>query len=277
MERIRQAVERARRSIVSEAERTAEIAGSGPALHESKAGSHDASALGTPSTQCHLVARRLDSRRIIGHDTANPRSKSFDMVRTQVLQSMDNAAWRFLAVTSPTSGCGTTLTAINLALSIGRQPERAVLLVDLNLQKPDVADRLGIKCRRALLSVIEGRAALQDVIIEARIANSRVLVLPSEVAAPTSSDVITSQPMTAMLQEIRTSYPSSTVIFDLPPVLPTDAVISIAPQMDCVLLVTALNKTTFSDLRACNKYLNRTHVVRVVVNKITNSRGERYY
>ena len=275
MEPIRQAVERAGGSTVSEAERTAEAAG--PAPHESKANGHDTGGPGTRAREWHLVSRKLDSKRIIGHDTADPRSKSFDMVRTQVLQSMDKAGWRFLAVTSPTAGCGTTLTAINLALSIGRQPERAVLLVDLNLQKPDVADCLGIKCDRALLNVMAGRATLQDVVIEARIANSRVLVLPSEWAVRSSSDVITSQRMTALLQEIKTSYPASTVIFDLPPVLPTDEVISILPHMDCVVLVIALHKTTAFELRACNRYLHRADVVRVIVNKITNGRAERYY
>ena len=54
-----------------------------------------------------------------------PRSKAFDMLRTQVLQAMDQHQWQLLAITSPTPGCGKTLTAINLALSIARQADRS--------------------------------------------------------------------------------------------------------------------------------------------------------
>src|SRR5262249_52416000 len=59
----------------------------------------------------------LEQRRIVAHNVVDPRSKAFDMLRTQVLQAMDQKNWQFLAVTSPTEGCGKTVTAINLALS----------------------------------------------------------------------------------------------------------------------------------------------------------------
>ena len=72
------------------------------------------------------------------------------MLRTQILQSMDMKAWQFLGITSATEGCGKSVVAVNLALSIARQPERSVLLVDLDLQKPQVANYLGLKCEAAL-------------------------------------------------------------------------------------------------------------------------------
>src|SRR6185437_16710906 len=81
-----------------------------------------------------LNAAHLESTRIIAHDIADPRSKSFDMLRTQVLQSMDMKSWQVLGVTSPTAGCGKSVISVNLALSIARQQERAVLLVDMDLQ-----------------------------------------------------------------------------------------------------------------------------------------------
>src|SRR5882757_5747758 len=83
-----------------------------------------------------LDPRHLESRRIVAHDVRDPRAKSFDILRTQVLRTMDTSHWQMLAVSSPTPGCGKTVTSVNLALSIARQSDRAVLLVDLDLQKP---------------------------------------------------------------------------------------------------------------------------------------------
>src|SRR6476620_5214472 len=71
--------------------------------------------------EVQLDRQHLESCRLIAHNAADPRASSFDMLRTQVLQSMDQRNWQFLAVTSPTAGCGKTVTSINLALSIARQ------------------------------------------------------------------------------------------------------------------------------------------------------------
>ena len=60
------------------------------------------------------------------------------------MQSMGVGGWKVLGITSPTPGCGKTLTAINLAFSIARQPDQSVLLVDLDFQKPQVANSLGL-------------------------------------------------------------------------------------------------------------------------------------
>src|SRR5258707_10722370 len=59
----------------------------------------------------------LQSKRLIAYDGKDPRSRPFDVLRTQVLRSMDQKGWKILAVTSPTPSCGKTLTAVNLALS----------------------------------------------------------------------------------------------------------------------------------------------------------------
>src|SRR5258706_14150327 len=75
-----------------------------------------------------LKAAHLESMRIVSHNKDDLRAPSFEMLRTQVLQSMDANGWQFLAVTSPTAGCGKTVTACNLALSMARLPERSVLL-----------------------------------------------------------------------------------------------------------------------------------------------------
>ena len=144
----------------------------------------------------------LESKRIIAHDDKDPRSKPFDMLRTQVLQPMDQKGWKILGITSPTPGCGKTVTAINLAFSIARQPDRSVLLVDLDLQKPQVANSIGVKRESGVVSVLEGRTSLSNAIIQARVGNHRVMVLPVENSTSGSSALVTSRAMSALLQEI---------------------------------------------------------------------------
>ena len=226
--------------------------------------------------EIELNSVHLQSKRIISHDITDPRSRAFDMLRTQVLQSMDLKGWKTLAVTSPTPACGKTLTAVNLAVSIARQPDRSVLLVDLDFRKPQVAACLGLKCDEGVLSVLEGRTTLSDAIIPARVGNLRFMVLPTA-STIRSSELISSRAMTAMLEDIKREYHSETIILDLPPILSGDDVIAILPQMDCVLLVAAVGTTTVSQIKECNKHLQSAEVVRMALNKVLETSTDHYY
>ena len=217
--------------------------------------------------EVQLDRQHLENCRLIAHNAADPRASSFDMLRTQVLQSMDQRNWQFLAVTSPTAGCGKTVTSINLALSIARQSERAVFLVDLDLHRPQVASCLGIKCQNGLLSVLDGRAGLPDAMVQARIDNYQFLVLPAEGPILGSSELLASRAMSSLLQTIKRDFKSYTVILDMPPMLTGDDVIALLPQLDCVLLVAAVGTSTLSELKQCSKHLQSAEVVRVVLNK----------
>src|ERR1700733_12172655 len=139
MEQIKKALERARALEAKGVERRDSEASNPTQLTFEPSVSHERP---VDRPRFDLNVRRLESQRIIAYDDSDPRSKSFDILRTQVLRSMDRTKSKILGITSPTAGCGKTFTAINLAFSVARHPERSVLLVDLDLQKPQVATRL---------------------------------------------------------------------------------------------------------------------------------------
>jgi MinD-like ATPase involved in chromosome partitioning or flagellar assembly len=117
-----------------------------------------------------------------------------------------------------------------------------------------------------LISVLEGYATVPDVIYKAQIGNFPLLVLPS-VSAAGSAEWMASRAMSAVLQDFRRDYRSRIVILDMPPVLSSDDVIAILPQIDCVLLVAAAGISTPDEIQDCGKHLQSADVVRVVVNK----------
>jgi protein-tyrosine kinase len=223
-----------------------------------------------------LNATHLDSTRIVAYDPLCEGGRYFDMLRTQVLQEMDQNGWQMLAITSPTAGCGKTVTACNLAMSIARLPERSVLLVDMDLQKPKVAEYLGIQAKSGLLGVLQSRVGLPNAIVRASIAQNQMLVLPGEVCKSGSAEWMASQAMTTSLQALKRDFRSHVIILDLPPVLIGDDVISILPQIESVLLITSVGASTASDIKECNKHLRSTPIVRVVVNKVLDKTEAHY-
>jgi protein-tyrosine kinase len=266
MENIRQAIERAR----GRQGQQANISLDPPPRQHGKHVFGDAQGGREPPPGVELDVAYLQSQRIVAYDGKDVLSRPFDMLRTEVLQAMDLKGWKTLAVTSPSPSCGKTLTAVNLALSMARQPERQVLLVDLDLRKPHVASCLGLKCKEGVVGIIEGRIELHSALVRARVGDSRLDVLPT-VPAPNSSDLVGSRPMRMFLDEITAPSQSRVVILDLPPLLTGHDVISILPQVDCVLPVAAVGTTKISEIQECNKYLAGTNVVRFVLNKAPES------
>ena len=217
----------------------------------------------------------LQSNRIIAHGATNPFSRPFDMLRTQILQAMDAKGHKILAVTSPTPACGKTVTSLNLALSIARQPERSVLLADLDLHRPKVAAYLGLEVTNDVQSVLEGQSTLAEAIIRAHIDNQQFMVLPVG-AKSGSSELMASRAMATMFDAFRRDYSSQTIIVDLPPILSSDDFISILPQVDCVLLVVAVGASKLSDIEESKKHLQSADIVRIVVNKAPESSAPYY-
>ena len=231
----------------------------------------------TDFQEVKLNAAHLESTRIVGYNPLHESGRSFDMLRTQVLQTMDDNGWQILAVTSPTSGCGKSVTACNLAMSIARLPERSVLLVDLDLHKPKVAEYLGISAKSGILSVLEGRTSFLNAIVRASIAQNQTLVLPGEVCKAGAAEWMASQAMTTTLQALKREFRSHVIILDMPPVLVGDDVISILRQIEAILLITSVGTSTVPDIKECYKHIKSTPVVRVVVNKVSEKTESYYY
>ena len=191
MENIRQAVERARAD--KGAPLTPPVA-EGPIAAPRRRMDHANQVGAEPRSDAFAAdLRYLQSKRVVAYDGADQRARPYDMLRTQVIQSMGVGGWKVLGITSPTPGCGKTLTAVNLAFSIARQPEQAVVLVDLDLQRPQVANSLGLTLAdRGMLDLLEERTTLQSTAIPVRAGNHRIAVLPT-MATRESSELMGSR------------------------------------------------------------------------------------
>ncbi len=283
MENIRQAIERAKAQQRTELPRTRgtqfDTPPDKPALEPAFGHSLDPNPRhGSPRRlrETKLNSAFLKSNRIVAHEITNPLSRPYDMLRTQILQSMDGKGQKVLAITSPTPACGKTVTAVNLALSISRQTERSVLLADLDLLRPRVGAYLGLKFEDGVRSVLESRTRLSEAIIHARIDSQRLTVLPTTPRAG-HSELMASRAMTTMFQDLRREFASDFIIVDLPPILASDDVITILPQVDCVLLVVAVGVSKVSDIQESNRHLQSAEVLRVVVNKVPEASMPYYY
>lgn len=278
MDKIRQAVERARADrqssksdILDSVSAQERISRDAPRVNHSAA---RLAPLEHHFGEVELNAKLLQSERVVSYDGKDQRSRPYDMLRTQILQSMDANNWKVLGVTSPTPQCGKTLTAINLSFSIARQPDRSVVLMDLDLQRPQISQYFGVvPSNKGSLGVLEDRTPVRDVTVPVRAGNQQMTIIPTA-SSKESAELMGSRQMTNLLRDLRKDF--QIAVLDLPPILSSDDVIALLPQVDCVLLVVTSGLTKPAEIEECLRHLQPSQLVRVVLNKATEP-GINYY
>jgi protein-tyrosine kinase len=263
MERIKLAIERARRQ--ADSPEASPWMKPGLAAEPGVLGRRPEPAVPVDLVQLDPV--HLERHRIVTLRQDNPLRQSFDLLRTQVLQKMQERGWRTIAVTSPSGQSGKTVVAINLALSIAHHPARTALLVDFDLRRPHVAEYLGLPEGATLNEVLTDKAELRSAIVHAGIPG--FLVLPTHRKVSGAADVLASDRVGRILGALRDDYPERVIVIDLPPVTAVDDVIALLPRVDCVLLVVGSGSSTKHQIEESRRHLERFNLLGVVVNKVT--------
>lgn len=124
-----------------------------------------------------------------------------------------------LVITSAIAGEGKTETAIRLAEALASAGER-VLLVDADLRRPQLADRLGIEGAVGLSHVLSGQGSPAELVQVGRV--NGLQLLPAGQLPPNPAELLSSDAMQRFISEAEAHY--DYVLFDSPPLLPvTDA------------------------------------------------------
>jgi len=209
---------------------------------------------------------QLRNNRVIAALQHDARADVYRQLRTQVLHKFRENGWRTLAVTSPNPGAGKTVTALNLAISLSLEVNQTVMLVDLDLRKASVLDKLGIDAQYGLIDYLEGRAPLSDVLVNPGF--ERLVILPSHPQTQYRSELLSSPQMGELLQDVVNRYESRIIIFDLPAVLDDDDALVFAPFADAVLLVVEDGVSQKTDIERSLQLLEGTRLLGTVLNKV---------
>lgn len=211
---------------------------------------------------------------LFADETQNPVTRIFDMLRTRVLQTLARQGWTRIAVTSPTHGCGKSFVAANLALSLSRLPSCRTVLMDLELRDPQLAHLFGITDAPPLMEFLTGGQPLEGHF--RRIGRNLALALNGRPVAQ-ASELLHDPGFTVTMAALRDLLQPDVVLVDTPPALGSDDVLSLAEEVDAVLLVVDGTATSPEDLRACERlFESRLPVLGTVLNRAQDRAMGRY-
>lgn len=236
----------------------------------------------TISKRVELSSQDLAKAGFIRLDS--PRSQLADEFRVIKRPLIDNATGKgrasvehgnLIMVTSALPGEGKTFTAANLAMSIAMEMDNTVMLVDADVARPTLLSKFGLPPSPGLLDVLlDDSIDLSQVLLRTNV--EKLSILPSGTPHPQATELLASDAMVRLLEDMSARYSDRIIIFDSPPLLVTTEARALASHMGQVVVVVKAESTTQSDLKHALATLDGCPIVLMLLNQAVASSGGAY-
>lgn len=194
------------------------------------------------------------------------------ILRTRLLKKLDDIGGNSILVTSANPYEGKTFTSINLGVSIAKEFNRTVLIIDADLRKPTKrhtafsTEFFSLDVEFGLTEYLRGDAEIPDILINPGI--NKLTLIPSGKPADNAPELLSSDRMQEMMAEIKSRYPSDRlVIVDGPAVLPFPDALILSRYVDGVVPVVEIEKTPADQVKEMMEILKEARILGTVMNK----------
>lgn len=209
-----------------------------------------------------------DGGLIVPEDPVTALLEEFRIVKRELLadaRAGGNALARRILVCSPHSGEGKTYCATNLAIALAAERGLEVLLVDADVVRPSVTERLGIEAERGLMDALAD-CAIQPESLVIRTDIEGLFVLPAGTASALDAEYLASARTAEVLDRLTEGAPDRIVIFDTPPALAASPAAELAQHVGQTLLVVRADETSRAALEDAQQLLSACGDIKLLLN-----------
>ena len=217
------------------------------------------------SRQTHLDLKVLKKNLCVSYFVDSAVSDLYKAVRTQIVQKMRNNGWRTLLISSALPGEGKSVTTINLAITFAKELHQTVLLVDADLRKQSIHKYLGYESSTGLTDYLVNSVPLPDLIVWPGVESLSIISGGQTVSD--STELLSSQRMRMLVDEMKNRYKERFIIFDSAPILGCPDAIAFAPLVDAVAMVVEANRTSIEDLKRAKNLIPAEKFLGFILNK----------
>lgn len=180
-----------------------------------------------------------------------------------------------IMVSSAKPNEGKTFVAINLALSIALEQDKTVLLIDADVLRPSVVRELGVEDKPGIIEYLLGKSEkVSDIIYNTDI--DKLKLIPAGKPHHLSNELLASEKMATLANELANRYPDRIVIFDCPPLIGVTETLVLASLMGQGVIVVEESKSSIADIQAATRHLNEDLALGLVLNKAIRSHKDLY-
>ena len=187
-----------------------------------------------------------------------------DVLTLRNLEDVPNS--NMIMVTSAAPGEGKTHTAVNLAISIASERDLTALIIDADVTRPRVLDRLGVKADRGLIDLLDDPSLdVSDVMLKTNI--ETLSIIPAGPRHQRSTELLSSRRMREVATELAQRYNDRIIIFDTAPLLATTEPAILVKLVGQILVVVEAEKTTKGAITSAVEMIKGHQGVGFVLNK----------
>jgi capsular exopolysaccharide synthesis family protein len=211
---------------------------------------------------------------IISKDAVNPVAEQFRALRTNLQFVLKNEKEKVILLTSSMSGEGKSFVATNLAAVLSLSGKK-VLLMEMDLRKPKVSEKLGLSNRSGFSTYSIGKTSLDELIRPSGI-NDNCWIITSGPIPPNPAELLLTDKTKDLFSTLRARF--DYIVIDAPPVgLVTDAQL-LGYFADATLFLVRQGYTFKQQLQISKDlYTSRKMPnMNIIVNDVTTGKGYGY-
>lgn len=215
----------------------------------------------------------VDSRLVTLKEPASVAAEQYRILCTRIAQLRQDKLSYALAVTSSLKSEGKTFTSLNLAISIARDFDEKVLLIEGDLKNPGLYEYLRHPPGFGLTDVLEGKIDIDACTVQ--MFDGQLSVLFAGKTAGNPSKLLSSVKMQEIISTARGNY--KYIIIDTPPIMPMADINIYSTLVDGILLVIQAGKTPRSLVKRAISTLAADKIVGAVLNGVEPVHSKYYY
>ena len=153
--------------------------------------------------------------------------------------------------------------------------DNTVMLVDADVARPSVLNMLGLPQSAGLLDVLkENSLDISGALLRTNI--EKLSILPSGTPHPRATELLASDTMIRLLEDMSSRYSDRIIIFDSPPLLLTTEARVLATHMGQVVIVVNAENTAQAAVKQAITTIDACPVKMMVLNQVRADKADGY-
>jgi protein-tyrosine kinase len=213
--------------------------------------------------------------------------EQFHGLRSQIYQYRDQSPFKTILISSGMPAEGKSFVAANLAMSLARNKNNKVLLIDADLRRPVQHSVLGAPISPGLTEYLAGTATASEImqrnqnpriVEEGRVRHiPNLTFIPAGMGGDNSLELVANHRIEELVRVLSPHF--DWILIDSPPVLAFADAIDLARAADAVLLVARAATTPFVVAQRAQAAFSSSRILGFVLNAVKDvpRNGSYYY
>lgn len=221
-----------------------------------------------------FAAPTIGSNIVVYHNPQSVEAELFKVLKTNLLFPASGKPPKTILVTSAIPGDGKSFVCSNLAVSIAQGIEEYALLIDADIRNPTISRYFGLGPGDGLSEYLSGGTDIAKNFY--KISMNKLTILPAGTPPSNPTELLTTQKMKALLDEVAKRYNDRFVIIDSAPPSMAPETAAISKYVDGIVIVVKSGVTPRDAVSELIEQLGKEKILGFVLNHSDQS-VKKYY